>query len=50
MNCPICNGNMMKVKDRMKQDNVDFEVFKYLKCGEELLDMTQLKILSSRYL
>lgn len=40
---------MEKVKDIMKQDNIDFEAFKCLSCGEEILDMKQLKILAGKY-
>lgn len=50
MNCPLCKkGNMQKVKDIIKQDGVEFEAFKCSNCGEELLNMNQLKILADKY-
>lgn len=50
MKCPICNKEEMeKAKDLMKQDGIEYEVFKCSKCGEEIMDMTQLKNLASKY-
>lgn len=49
MKCPICNGKMKKAKDNMEQDNIEFEAFKCGKCGEELMDMKQLKSLANKY-
>ena len=40
---------MVKVKDIIEQDGIDFEAFKCSSCGEELLDMNQLKSLAGRY-
>lgn len=33
----------------IKEDNVEFEAYKCSACGEELLDMHQLKDIASRY-
>lgn len=49
MKCPICNGKMEKGKDVIKQDNIDFEMFKCAKCGEEIMDMKQLRNLAKKY-
>ncbi|HLC75079.1 MAG TPA: hypothetical protein VJH88_04465 [Candidatus Nanoarchaeia archaeon] len=49
MKCPICKGTMEKVKDIIEQDGVEFEALKCTSCGEELLDMAQLKSLASKY-
>ena len=40
---------MEKVKDIIEQDGVEFEALKCTSCGEELLDMAQLKSLASKY-
>ena len=46
----MCNkGNMRKVTDLIKEDNVDFETYKCNNCGEELMDMKQLKVLANKY-
>ncbi len=39
----------MKIKDKIHEDNVDFEAYKCSSCGEELLDMHQLKGLATKY-
>lgn len=49
MKCPICKGEMEKNKDIMKEDNIDFEVYKCKKCGEELMNMEQLHNLAKKY-
>ena len=50
MKCPICKkGNMNKVIDIIKKDNIEFETFKCENCGEELMDGKQLKNLASKY-
>jgi len=50
MKCVICQkGKMEKVKDIMEQDGVEFEAFKCSKCGEEIMNMKQLKVLASKY-
>ena len=49
MKCPMCKGKMEKVQDSIKQDNVDFEAFKCNSCGEELMDMKQLKSVAKKY-
>ena len=47
MNCPICKiGEMKKIKDTIREDNVEFEAFKCGSCGEEIMDMKQLKVLA----
>ncbi|MBI5066447.1 hypothetical protein HZA97_09520 [Candidatus Woesearchaeota archaeon] len=49
MECPICKGKMEKIVDEIKQDKVGFEAFKCSSCGEELVNMKQLKELSDKY-
>ena len=49
MRCPICKGKMEKIEDTIKQDNIDFEAFRCVSCGEELMDMKQLKSLAQKY-
>ena len=49
MKCPICKGNMKIINDLMEEDRVEFEAFKCVKCGEELMNMKQLKILAGKY-
>ena len=45
MRCPVCQkGTMEKKKDIMEQDGIEFEAYKCLKCGEEIMTMKQLKI------
>ena len=38
---------MEKKKDEM--DDIEFEAFRCLKCGEELMNMAQLKSLAEKY-
>ena len=47
--CPVCSGNMKKMKDSIKQDGVDFDAFRCSKCGEEIMTMSQLKVLAGKY-
>ncbi len=50
MKCPTCNkGEMEKIKDAIKQDGLEFEAFKCKTCGEEIMDMKQLKALACKY-
>jgi len=49
MKCPLCPGTMEEVEDTIKQDNVGFHAYKCSKCGEELMDMSQLKDLAKQY-
>lgn len=49
MECPICKGKMEKIKDTIKEDNVEFEAFRCSSCGEEIMDMIQLKSLAGKY-
>ena len=50
MECPICKkGTMEKTKDTIKQDGIEYETFKCVTCGEELMNMHQLKALASKY-
>lgn len=49
MKCPICNGEMEKIKDEIKQDKVEFEAFRCNSCGEEIMNMKQLKVLANKY-
>lgn len=50
MKCPVCKkGTMEKVKDTIKQDAVEYEALKCKICGEELMNMHQLKSLACKY-
>lgn len=50
MECPICNkGKMERIKDKIKQDGVEFEAFRCKSCGEEIMNMKQLKVLAQKY-
>lgn len=50
MLCPICKkGEMKKKKDVMKQDGIEFEAYECSKCGEEIMNMKQLKSLADKY-
>jgi|SRR3989338_9313247 len=49
MECPICKGEMEKIKDVIKQDRVEFEAFRCKSCREEIMDMKQLKNLAGEY-
>ncbi|MBI4141403.1 AbrB/MazE/SpoVT family DNA-binding domain-containing protein [Candidatus Woesearchaeota archaeon] len=50
MKCPICKGNMVVTKDVMPKEKVVFEAYKCEKCGEELMNMQQLKSLADKYM
>ena len=48
--CPVCKkGKMEKKKDVMEQDGIEFESFKCSQCGEEIMNMKQLKTLAGKY-
>lgn len=47
MKCPICKGKMKLINDEM--DNVTFEAFRCISCGEELLNSSQLRSLAGKY-
>lgn len=50
MKCPICQkGLMKKKKDSIEQDGMEFEAYKCLECGEEIMTMKQLKVLANKY-
>ena len=49
MKCPICSGKMNKMKDKIKQDDVEFDAFKCAQCGEEIMTMSKLKVLANKY-
>lgn len=49
MECPICKGKMEKVRDKIKEDGIAFEAFKCQSCGEEIMNMRQLKLLADKY-
>lgn len=50
MKCIICGKEKMeKIKDVIKQDGIEFEAFRCSSCGEEIMDMKQLKVLASKY-
>ena len=50
MKCPVCHkGTMEKRKDIMEQDGIEFEAYKCSACGEEIMDMKQLKVLAGKY-
>lgn len=40
---------MEKVKDVIKQDGIGFEAFRCKSCGEEIMNMKQLKVLAQKY-
>ncbi len=40
---------MEKVEDQIEQDKVAFDAYKCGKCGEELMDMKQLRKLAAKY-
>lgn len=40
---------MKKIEDKIQEDKVDFTAYQCLKCGEELMDMNQLKALAEKY-
>ncbi len=47
--CPICKGKMEQIKDSIKEDDISFEAYKCKSCGEELMNMSQLKVLAKKY-
>lgn len=49
LKCPLCSGLMQKVEDQIKQDKVSFAAYKCTSCGEELVNMEQLKELAHKY-
>ena len=49
MKCATCKGKMEKIKDSIQEDNMEFEAYKCTKCGEELMDMRQLRSLANKY-
>ena len=50
MKCPLCNkGTMEVIKDIMEQDSIAFEAYRCSHCGEEIMDMQQLKRLAAKY-
>jgi hypothetical protein len=49
MMCYACNRPMKKVQDVIEKDGITFEGYKCPKCGEEILDMNQLKALAEKY-
>ncbi len=49
MKCPLCKGKMEKIKDSTKEDKIEFEAFKCTSCGEEIMNMAQLKNLAQKY-
>ena len=50
MKCPSCRkGKMLVHLDKMKSDGVEFEFYRCVNCGEEILDMKQLKVLAGKY-
>ena len=50
MRCPICNkGKMEKIKDSIQEDGIEFEAFRCTSCGEEIMNMKQLRGLAKKY-
>ncbi|MBI4149510.1 hypothetical protein HY491_03610 [Candidatus Woesearchaeota archaeon] len=49
MECPMCKGKMEKMKDIIKQDGMSFDAFRCTACGEEIMNMQQLKMLAQKY-
>jgi len=51
MKCPTCNkGEVRRIKSIIKQDGIEFETFRCNSCGEEIMDMKQLKVLAQKYM
>ena len=48
MKCPVCGGKMEKKKDVIKEDDIEFDAYKCIKCGEELMNMRQLHTLANK--
>lgn len=40
---------MEKVNDKIEKDGVEFEAYRCSSCGEEIMDMNQLKVLAAKY-
>ena len=40
---------MVKKKDIMEQDGIEFEAYKCSECGEGIMTMKQLKVLAGKY-
>jgi len=50
MKCPSCNkGEMKKVKGIIEEDGIEYEGFRCNQCNEEIMNMSQLKILATKY-
>jgi hypothetical protein len=49
MKCKLCGGTVEKKRGVMEEDNVEYEYFKCLQCGEEYLDMDQLEKVAAKY-
>ena len=50
MECHLCKkGKMVKVISEIKQDGISFEALKCANCGEEIVNMIQLKVLAQKY-
>ena len=49
MKCPECSGEMKKKNNIMEQDGLEFEAYLCPKCGEEIMNMKQLKVLADKY-
>ena len=47
--CPACRGEMKEIKDSIKEDNVDYEAYRCTSCGEELMNMKQLRSVAAKY-
>ncbi len=41
---------MEKKKGIVEQDGIEFEAYNCLECGEEIMNMKQLKVLASKYI
>ena len=49
MKCPICKGAMKIIKDTIPEDGLSFDAYRCTSCGEELMNIKQLKLLASKY-
>lgn len=49
LKCPLCTGLMQRIEDQIEPDKVGFTAYKCTKCGEELVNMEQLKELAHKY-
>lgn len=49
MICHNCKGKMEKIFGEMPKEKVEYEAYKCISCGEEILTMDQMKNLADKY-